>query len=260
MCVNNWDDDSLEFESGGAAIVFPFISNVNMDTLKYTVLPDDDTYLGKDINVLRKLMGALSSGLQKIHDAGIVHRDVKLENMLVGLNRGRGNSGWVASQEGLVPYWADFGFAFHPDFKCLEPDKGTSVGTPQYIAPEVALKGENTKLSDLYSFAMAWYYLLTDNPPFEIVAKWKKSYRSSIFWQLAHICKKPIKPSHWNNNLPRLVDSVMEKALEKDPSKRFQSAAELGEAFEDALKDMFQASLHLPIHRPVALARNPRRG
>jgi serine/threonine-protein kinase len=161
----------------------------------------------------------ICAGLQAAHDQGIVHRDLKPENIFV-----------VAGKELRVKL-LDFGIA-----KLLESEDGPSrtttgmvIGTPRYIAPEQAA-GKPALVSprtDLYSLGVILYLALGGRPPFEA--------EINAILIAMHIADTPRPLRELEPTLPEAIAALVERCLEKEPSRRPASAVALAQAFRAAL-------------------------
>jgi len=153
--------------------------------------------------VVRRMAGQLLKALSYAHRRGIIHRDIKPSNILL-------------TEEGTVKV-ADFGIARiieEDDLAGGEP--GEIVGSARYMSPE-QLRGENaTPESDIYSVGVLLYHCLTGRPPFSGDVR-------SLARQ--HIHGEPTPPSLINKNITPGMEAVILKALEKEPQKRYPSAA-----------------------------------
>ncbi len=165
-----------------------------------------------------KFLMQVAKGLDFAHDKGLVHRDLKPGNILF-------------SPE-MVPKIADFGLVKNIDF--TDPDKqqitgGLPVGTPRYMAPEQWEGPRIDHRCDIWAIGVMTYEILTRQAPF--------NHLSGI--QLANAVMNTAIPSpHKVASLSlweQLIEPICMKALERDPSKRYQSAYELGKALEKAL-------------------------
>lgn len=155
-----------------------------------------------------QLVETLARAMHCAHQRGIVHRDLKPANVLL-------------AQEGQ-PKITDFGLA-----KRLEEDSqtqtGTILGTPSYMAPEQAAgkTREVGPLADVYSLCAILYELLTGRPPF--VGSTPLQIAAQV------VGAEPIPPSRLKGKLPRDLETICLKGLQKDPKKRYASALDLAE-------------------------------
>jgi len=160
------------------------------------------------------LVAQILSGLEEAHDAGVVHADLKADNVVVERRRGD----WD-----LVKV-VDFGIARLVGRETRSTEK-TICGTPEYMAPEVIQGEDPTYASDLYSVGVVLYELLTGSTPF--------AGGSSMDVLRRHLTEAPIPPSLRRPDL--LIDSTLEEialcALAKQPSRRFTDAT----AFKHAI-------------------------
>jgi hypothetical protein len=151
-------------------------------------------------------------GLQHAHERGMVHRDIKPHNLML-------------TPEGQVKI-LDFGLA---RFVSESPtgggltQVGTSMGTPDYIAPEQArdASAADTR-ADIYSLGCTLYSFLTGQPPFP-----GGDYIQKV---MAHIERAPRPVSEFRGDVPPELERVVERMMAKDPAQRFQTPAEVAEA------------------------------
>lgn len=195
----------------------------------------------------KELILQLLDALQAAHEAGFIHRDIKPENIHI-----------TSDKRAKI---VDFGIA-----KLVDKDRtgltqtGTILGTPLYIAPEQA-SGQNDLIgpqTDIYCLGVLLYELYTGTLPFES----KNLYKIIT----SHINEKPPPPSERNSLISKALERVILKCLEKDPADRFQSAAELMEAFITAhegfaqgLEDTLSEGFQLPAHVSQGLKAIPGR-
>src|SRR4051794_793420 len=154
------------------------------------------------IQVLRALAYA--------HRRGIVHRDVKPQNVIL-------------DDEGQAKV-ADFGIARAGASEMTQT--GAIVGTVQYLSPEQAQGHPVDARSDLYSAGVVLYELLTGQVPFDA--------ESPVSIAIKQINELPVPPGQLEPGLPRALEAVVMRALEKDPARRFQTAEEFIAALESA--------------------------
>jgi len=158
--------------------------------------------LPRALNIARQLCEALDAA----HSEGVVHRDLKPQNILV-------------DQHDHI-YVSDFGLA-----KSLESDLGMTrtgqfLGTPRYMSPEQAEIGPVDHRSDLYTFGLILCELVTGNLPFEHVES-----TMQMMYQRVH--ETPKDPKRLNPDLPEYLARIIQKCLERDVTLRYQSACEI---------------------------------
>lgn len=156
------------------------------------------------------LFEQIASGLAYAHNKGILHRDLKPNNILL--------------DEHGTAYLTDFGLArpIHTVTTVTQAD--SIVGTPIYMSPE-QLRGERLDhRSDIYSAGVMLYQMLTGAPPF---VGDSSSFVTLIY---EHLERVPIAPSQSYAGIPPLLDQVVLRALAKKPDDRFSS---MGEMFQE---------------------------
>lgn len=160
-------------------------------------------------------MTGILGALHYSHDRGIVHRDIKPSNVMVS------NAGAVKVM--------DFGIARAlADSAQTMTQTSAVVGTAQYLSPEQARGEVVDHRSDLYSAGCVLFELLTNRPPFTGDSPVSVAYQ--------HVREDPPAVSDFNNRVSPAMESVVAKALTKDPAFRFQSAHEFDQALQRALQ------------------------
>jgi tetratricopeptide (TPR) repeat protein/predicted Ser/Thr protein kinase len=157
-----------------------------------------------------KLMCQVSDAVHSGHHLGIVHRDLKPTNIMVEHTE----SGWR-------PYVLDFGLAKEITLP-HETVTGVLMGTPAYMSPEQAW-GNISRLdrrSDIYSLGATFYDLLVERPPFE-------GSSTEILYKLSQQDPEPLRKI--DPGIPKDLETILMKCLEKDPSRRYETARALGE-------------------------------
>jgi eukaryotic-like serine/threonine-protein kinase len=187
-------------EDGLLYLVMQFIDG---DTLERILRHRGKLSLREAINITLQVLSAL----QYAHEKGLVHRDIKPGNVMI-------------NKEGRA-YLLDFGIAV---LGGMGGGEKTPAGTPEYMAPE-QFRGRADRRSDLYSVGVMLYEMLTGKTPFQ---------DAKDIYELQHrILRDPIPPT----GIDPEIDAILEKALSKLPSQRFQSAKE----FADALLSLEEA-------------------
>ena len=163
----------------------------------------------KNAKYCARITEAVARAIHEAHSAGIVHRDVKPSNVLL-------------TPDG-TPKITDFGLARHFEGKADLTVGGTRVGTPSYMAPEqvVGKPGTVGPPADVYGLGATLYELLTGRPPFraETVTETERQV----------LAEEPASPSRLNAKVPRDLETICLKCLEKEPARRYESAAALAE-------------------------------
>ena len=158
------------------------------------------------------LVHQAARALAEAHEHGIVHRDVKPENLFVTSLGGEPDFVKVL----------DFGIARLTRADAKMTQTGTFLGTPAYVSPEVILGGAADARSDVYSLGCVLYFLLSGHDPFE------RDTTSALL--IAHVSEPATPPSQkLGRALPTDVEGVVMRALQKDPDARQASAAALAE-------------------------------
>jgi len=173
---------------------------------EHAPLPPEDA-----IRIAREILG----GLAAIHAAGIIHRDIKPQNVLIGLDG--------------IPRVTDFGIAYERGGRNLLSltSYGVTLGTPAYMAPEQARGEPVSQATDIYSVGVVLFEMLTGRMPF--------TAESALTMMVAHIEQPPPPPSSIEAGVPQELDAVVLCALAKAPEDRYAGAVEMERALLDAL-------------------------
>lgn len=175
-----------------------------------------------------KIIEQVASALNAAHRIGLVHRDVKPSNVLLG--------------EDDFAYLIDFGIARGAGETALTAT-GNVVGTWPYMAPERFTTGKTDTRSDIYALACVFYECLTCSRPFP---------GDSVEQQIAaHLTTPPPRPSTARPGVSPQLDAVIAKGMAKDPDERYGTTTDLAHAAQSALRSTVSVSPPDP-HSTVA--------
>ena len=203
--------DYGEAEDG---ILYLVMERLNGQTLRMHLQDKGRLSPADTMNIIVPVLAALSEA----HALGLVHRDLKPDNVMLVPIRGGGNRAKIL----------DFGTAkvLGASFDSVETRRGLVIGTPVYMSPEQGHGQEVGPASDLYSAGILIYEMLTGSPPF---------VNSSPFAVIAaHKSTAPPKMDPSLGISPSLEQAVLH-ALEKDPRNRFASAGAMAVALQGAM-------------------------
>lgn len=178
------------------------------------------------------ILRQVAAGLDAVHAAGIVHRDIKPSNVML-------------LPDGQVKLM-DFGVARqHED--TLVTQAGAMVGSPVYMSPEQANGAEHGTATDLWSLGVILYEMLAGRAPFV------GGSIPNVLYQVAHATPAPLPDASPS------VQQVLDRALDKNPARRFGSGKEMADAFESALAVPAPPAAVRAVPSPAAAPRVPRK-
>jgi serine/threonine-protein kinase len=198
------------FDSGEAdGFLFYVMPYVEGESLRERLDREKQLPIGDAVRIAT----AVSHALQHAHERGVIHRDIKPANILM---------------QGGEPVVADFGIALAVGSAegGRLTETGLSVGTPYYMSPEQAAgEGHLSAASDTYSLGSVLYEMLVGEPPYS------GSSAQAILSKI--ITGELVEPARKRPLIPRNVDAVVRRALERLPADRFTSVGEFATALSD---------------------------
>jgi len=190
------------------------------------LLAEKELAAGNVIDVVMQIC----EGLNKAHQAGIVHRDMKPDNILI-------------DKDGRVKI-LDFGLAKLKSAATKLTKTSTTLGTVCYMSPEQARGEETDQRSDIFSVGVVLYELLTRQLPF------KGEYEAAILYALANEEPEPL--ARYKAGVPEALQRIVDKALKKDRSTRYQSAAEMLADLKGLQKETTISAVAKPSKRRIS--------
>jgi len=179
--------------SGGFYIAMEYIEG---HSLRDLIVSPDHIPLEEFFN----LIGQVFSGFSYAHQQGVIHCDIKPENIMI-------------EESGKVVI-VDFGIARPTASQLTAVNQSVFIGTPSYVSPERLSNAEPDIRSDIFSLGATLYEVLTKRKAFE------GNSISSIITKILN--EDPPKPSSIRSDLPKAIDSILEKALAKKPEGRYE--------------------------------------
>lgn len=178
-------------------------------TLKQYIQQNSPVDVSEAVDIMRQVTSAITHA----HDNGIVHRDIKPQNILI-------------DHYGHVKV-TDFGIAMALSATALTQTNSV-LGSVHYLSPEQARGGMATKKSDVYSMGIVFFELLTGRLPF--------SGESPVSIALKHLQHDTPSLKRWHPDLPQSVENVVLKATAKDPFHRYPTVVEMEQDIETSLE------------------------
>lgn len=155
-----------------------------------------------DYHLAVPLMIQISLALDHAHKRGVIHRDMKPQNVMITSD--------------MVAKVTDFGIARTSNANTITLTGGVAFGSVHYFSPEQARGGHVTERSDLYSLGIILYEMLTGEVPFD--------GESSVAVAIKQLQEMPPRPSQIVSSLPKALDDIVFKAIQKSPGNRYTSA------------------------------------
>lgn len=184
-----------------------YIASEYIDGISLSEYLKDHSFSPKDS---AKLLIKVLRGVDSFHNEGIIHRDLKPANILLDID--------------LEPHITDFGLARHETENAITVTQdGDIFGTPVYMPPEQA-RGDVHQIdhrSDIYAVGVIQYQLLTGEKPF------KASSSRTLLYSIQN--DDPTRPRLVDKRIPRDLETICQKAIEKDSALRYQSAAAMAD-------------------------------
>lgn len=212
-------DFNISHTAGHSYISMEYIEGRSLRQIiedKFTYSPElNKEYIAEIVYYISQLCSALEA----THKRGIIHRDIKPDNLLI-------------TKEGLVKI-TDFGIA-HVERATMTP-AGALIGTPRYMSPEQVRGAKIDGRADIYAVGIVLYECLVGSPPF---------IAGDIAYQQVNI--DPPEPKEIVNAIPEKLNALIMKCLKKDPNERYQTATELRSELEDILVELggYQPTIH----------------
>ncbi|WP_328589049.1 Stk1 family PASTA domain-containing Ser/Thr kinase [Sutcliffiella halmapala] len=160
-----------------------------------------------------ELMQQLTSAIAHAHENGIIHRDIKPQNILI-------------DDYGTLKV-TDFGIAMALSSTTIT-QTNSLLGSVHYLSPEQARGSLATKKSDVYALGIVMFEMLTGRLPF--------SGESAVSIALKHLQSETPSPKRWNPTIPQSLENVILKSMAKDPFHRYESVEEMSEDLDTVLE------------------------
>jgi tetratricopeptide (TPR) repeat protein len=208
--IINIIDYNISSKGGHCYITMEYVDGPSLREIIEKKFADSKDLVVKDISTCVEYCIQLCDALDATHSQGIIHRDIKPDNIMV-------------NSQGIVKI-TDFGIV-HVDEATFTPT-GALIGTPRYMSPEQVLGTSIDARSDIYSVGIILYEVMIGSPPF---------ISGDIAFQQVNII--PTRPKLILADVPEDLDNIIMKCLEKDPERRYQSAQELKASLQTFLNN-----------------------
>ncbi len=208
-------------EGGSNFITMEFVPG---EDLKSSLIRMGPLSAAKAIFIARQVC----EGLTEAHGLGVVHRDLKPQNIMVDR---KGNARIM-----------DFGIARSLRAEGIT-DTGVVIGTAEYMSPEQVEGKEVDQRSDIYSLGVIMYEMVTGKVPFE--------GKIALTIALKHTTEKPENPREINDQVPEDLSNVILKCMQKNKERRYQKAGELLSDLDKIEKDVPTRELALSARKPI---------
>ncbi len=202
-------------ERGALFIVMEYVEGIDL----YDLL---DTSGRLPVDVAAIIAMQVARALDYVHYRGIIHRDIKPANIM------------LARQGGVK--LMDFGIARDRNYDSDLTETGTGIGTPSYMSPEQILGDPLDARSDIFSIGIVLYQMLTGKKPFIEDERFSVMHRIRL--------EKHERVRKINPDVPRELERIVDKCLEKEPRNRFRSAQQLVMALERFLSKTVEMNYH----------------
>ena len=213
------------------AIVMEFVPGRTLRDFIYA--SDRPVDIDQGVGIIQQVL----SGLACAHEVGIIHRDIKPDNIFM-----------AQEQTKLVPKLGDFGIAKDVGAQGVT-QFGTMLGTPYYMAPEQAIDGRDVDVrTDIYSLGVMMYELFTQQLPFE-----DSDYHKIV---QAHILLDPERPTTYRPDIIPKLEKVILRCREKEREDRYQTCAALTAALR-GLRKVPTTFPKPPFRKPTPIAGEP---
>ena len=211
----------LNEDKGTYYITMEYVSGQD---LKGLIRQSGQLAIGTTISIAKQIC----DGLVEAHKLGVVHRDLKPGNIMI-------------DKEGTVRIM-DFGIARSLEEKGIT-GAGVMIGTPEYMSPEQVEAKEVDQRSDIYSFGIIMYEMLTGRLPFEADTPFAVGVK--------HKSEKPTDPKEYNSQISDDLNRLILKCLEKEKENRYQSAADVKSELERIEKGLPTTEKAIPKKKPL---------